>query len=327
MFAEYFTLGYVVGKNRSGGDTDDDKWVYPADWIQMTPPESNQYIAVISTAESATVRVGTQYNISANLGDMMLIDWGDGSTDSIDLYSGTLKDHTYIAGQGTIIANGTEQFKITVTMPSACLATHGVVAWNPASSYCAMAMAYGADVKMWETTYVNNVQSLHQIQLPKNFVPFEGADLPNLQGHRALKKIITPVPITTLPDFFLHGNYSLDTFDLSAVQTIGKYALSGCNRLLKATVTLPQAQTIADYGLYNCTCITRIIAPLLASVGSNALATNYSLRLINAPLLANVGSYAMQYDESLTEFIYANGCTFGASAYDNCPNLYPKPLP
>lgn len=315
---ELFTL------EPGGGD---DKWTYPADWIQMTQPEYNQVIAVITTKTSHTIQVYFDYEITAPESSPATVDWGDGVIETDTIWNNYIRSHTYTPGTGKLVANGTEQYKVIITIPDNCLDTHGCHLSTYTQNDIVLACAYGANTKMWSEGAPGNQVSLHQIQLPANFVPFTGGKLPYLQSYRALKKIITPTKLTALPDFFCGDCFSLEELDLSEVQTIGNYALKYCIRLLKGKVNLPKVKTIGDNGLNGCESTIELNTPLLESIGIQGLYANYTLWKLNAPLLTSVGNYALRYGGSLTEFNYASGCTFGTNACGDCPNLYPNPAP
>ena len=293
-FDEGLAVGLALGKKRFGGGGGGDKWTYPADWIQMPSPASNEVYCVgtISLSEDKQVYLSMQ-NWGGETGTCF-IDWGDGATTDLGLYSSAL--HTYTDGTGHLTDSGMEQFLIKVTMSNP--ADWGRVRLGANYGYnFALAFAYGADTLLPQT--FDDMRTIHQVQLP-NVTTLVGDFFGACQ---VLKKIITPTKLITIGGGWLNGCYSLEHIDLSEVTAIVGQGFGSNYRLTK--LDMPKLTSVGDYGIRNCT----------------------ALREINAPLLASVGNYALSNNLSLSKIIHAEGCTFGTHATQNCYNLYPNPAP
>ena len=246
-FDEGLAVGLALGKKRFSGGGDSDKWTYPADWIQMPSPASNEVYCV------GTISLGTSRGAVVNFGNfpaggLCSIDWGDGTIAAVTSSSG----HYYVDGTGHITDSGMEQFLIKVTMENPSL--FGSVEFG--LSYTGrisvptpfvLALSYGTDTTYPEQ-YASSV-SVHQIQLPDITI------CPSIIAAFALKKIITPTKLVTLQN--LQNCYSLEEIDLSEATSVNIYSFDGIKKL-----DLPK-----------CTAAN--------------ISVSYSLREINAPLLMN----------------------------------------
>lgn len=286
-FDEGLAVGLALGKKKFSGGVGGDKWTYPADWIQIPQPASNEIYCV--GAVSLNTYRGANIDFGMYGGDnSAVIDWGDGVT---TVPTSRSSSHNYSADTiGHLTDSGMEQFLIKITLSNP--ANWGGA--NFADSEFALAVAFGADTLMGNN--VGAIHTLHQIQLP-NVTTLSGC----LSGHYALKKIITPTKLTALGTSALSQCFSLEDIDLSEVISVGEYAIDYWQNIKK--LNLPKVATIA----------------------ANGIAFNYSLREINAPLLTSVGDYGLSENYSLAKITYAEGCVFGNGAFDSNYNLYPIP--
>ena len=111
-FDEGLAVGLALGKKRFSGGGGGDKWVYPADWIQIPSPASNEVYCV------GTISLGTSRQLVVRFGSFpdggsCLIDWGDGVTDTV---TSSIWGHIYVDGTGHLTDSNMEQFLIKVTM-------------------------------------------------------------------------------------------------------------------------------------------------------------------------------------------------------------------
>jgi len=274
-FDEGLAVGLALGKKRFSGGGDSDKWTYPADWIQIPSPASNEVYCVgtISLYTSRTASVSFGHFRTDDPDYVGSIDWGDGVTTAI---TSSYMSHTYTDGTGHLTDSGMEQFLIKVTMEKPSL--FGEVAIKTNSSYpFVLALAYGT-----ETTFPENIEyysstSIHQIQLPDNTI------CPSIVGTYALKKIITPTKIVTPQN--LNMCFSLEDIDLSEATSVNIIA---CHRII--TLNLPKCKTAY---IMNCYCLREINAPLLmnATIGNGyslsklVHADGATLNISNCPVL------------------------------------------
>lgn len=274
-FDEGLAVGLALGKKRFGGGGGGDKWVYPADWIQMPSPASNEVYCV------GTISLGAYRTASVSFGDFYTddpdyvgsIDWGDGVTTAI---TSSYMSHTYTDGTGHLTDSGMEQFLIKVTMEKPSF--FGEVAINTSSSNpFVLALAYGAETTFPDTIQYYSSISIHQIQLPDNTV------CPTIVGTYALKKIITPTKLITPQG--LGYCYSLEDVDLSEATSVNIW---DCDRII--TLDLPKCTTAR---ISNCYLLREINAPLLmnATIGNNYSLSKFvhavgaTLNISNCPVL------------------------------------------
>jgi len=297
-FDEGLAVGLALGKKKFSGGGEGDKWTYPADWIQIPSPASNEVYCVGTISLGADKRAQVLMQNWGGEAGTCVVDWGDGNTTDLGLT--TSVTHTYIDGTGHLTDSGIEQFLIKVTMsnPADWGGVHINCAWE--SDFC-LALAYGADTALPQAAFYD-YKTIHQVQLPN--ITTLGKQLSGLQ---ALKKVITPTKLTTLGTgetyVLLSGCFSLEEIDLSEVTTIASPVFQNNYRIAKLDM------------------------PKLTSICNNGITSMYALREINAPLLTSVGDYGLARNYSLTKFTYAEGCTFGTSACQYCYNLFPNPAP
>ena len=261
-FDEGLAVGLALGKKKFSGGVGGDNWVYPADWIQMPNPASNEVYCVgtISLSTNRTVSVNFGHFHTDNPDYVGTIDWGDGVTTAITSIG---MQHTYTDGTGHLTDSGMEQFLIKVTMEKPSF--FGSIAINTSSSNpFVLALAYGAETTFPGTIEYYSSPSIHQIQLPNNTI------CPQIRNTYALKKIITPTKIVTSQG--LGYCYSLETIDLSEATSVNIY---DCHRII--TLNLPKCTTAY---ISNCFCLREINAPLLMNA---TISSCYSLsKLVHA---------------------------------------------
>jgi len=294
-FDEGLAVGLALGRKKFSGGSDD-KWTYPADWIQIPSPASNEVYCVGTISLSTNRIINVIFGEDGVLDDSATIDWGDGTIVAVN---NTTMSHTYVDGTGHLTDSGMEQFLIKITMTTPSKWGDVRIERSTGANVFALAMSFGGNAGMPKNTNTNTL-SLHQIQLP-NITDLTGYQ--HLRNCLVLKKVITPTKITVLGEFAFYYDRSLETFDFSEVTTIARNAMFGNNRIAKL-----------DF-------------PKLTTISNDGIKALYGLREINAPLLTSVGDYGLQNNESLLKFTYADGCTFGTHATQNCYNLFPNPAP
>jgi len=294
-FDEGLAVGLALGKKKfSGGG--DDKWTYPADWIQIPEPASNEVYCVGTISLSTNRIIKVIFGLYGVLDDSAIIDWGDGIIVAVN---NTLMSHTYVDGTGHLTDSGMEQYLIKVTMQTPSKWGGVEFKRNSGTNVFALALSFGFNTEMSKNDNTNGY-SLHQVQLP-NITDLTG--YLHLRNCCVLKKIITPTKLTVIGTGTLAQLMSLESIDLSEVTTIVGSGISNCQR------------------------IAMLDMPKLTSIGASGISYCYALREINAPLLASIGDYGLNNNYSLSKIIHAEGCTFGTHATQNCYNLYPNPAP
>jgi hypothetical protein len=87
-------------------------WVRPADWPVITDVDNNvQYL--ISDQGDSNCSILTSFTRTSGSQDI-IIDWGDGTTDTISTTANTRTNHTYTVGSGTPCSLGYTTFKIRI---------------------------------------------------------------------------------------------------------------------------------------------------------------------------------------------------------------------
>ena len=295
-FDEGLAVGLALGKKRFSGGGDSDKWTYPADWIQIPSPASNEVYCVATISLSTNRVINVMFEKYGVIDDSATIDWGDGTVVNV---TNTEMPHTYVDGTGHLTDSGMEQYLIKVSMQTPSKWGGVEFKRNSGTNVFALALSFGFNTEMSKNDNTNE-HSLHQVQLP-NITDLTG--YLHLRSCSALKKIITPTKLTVIGTGTLVQLMSLESIDLSEVTTIVGSGISDCHRIAKLDM------------------------PKLTSIGANGIMYCYALREINAPLLASVGDYGLNNNYSLSKITYADGCTFGTHATQNCYNLYPNPAP
>ena len=261
-FDEGLAVGLALGKKRFSGGGDSDKWTYPADWIQIPSPASNEVYCVgtisLSTYRTASVNFGHFYTSDPDY--VGSIDWGDGVTAAITSIG---MQHTYTDGTGHLTDSGMEQFVIKVTMEKPSFFGE-IVIYTTSNNPFVLALAYGAETTFPDYIGYYSSTSIHQIQLPNNTI------CPQIRSTYALKKIITPTKIVTPQG--LGMCYSLEDVDLSEATSVNIW---DCDRII--TLNLPKCTTAR---ISNCVSLREINAPLLMNATIGGL---YSLsKLVHA---------------------------------------------
>ena len=109
-FVVGFAIGLMFGKNKH---CDDDKWVYPADWIQIPQPASNEIYCVGAVSLNSYRGVSIDFSMFGGE-NSATIDWGDGVTIIPAIRS---LSHNYSADTiGHATDSGMEQFLIKITL-------------------------------------------------------------------------------------------------------------------------------------------------------------------------------------------------------------------
>ena len=288
-----------------------DNWVYPADWLVAPEPASNQITMVVTSITANQLGFsGRDYYAPTT------IDWGDGEVTTYGIGE-SVPTHTYVAGTGTIIDNGSEQWIVVIT-----IGVTSIIYLDTNARPMLLALKIGSlftPDSSWG--YLSALVYLKVVE-PDTFLP----SAPNRMFYAcySLKKVEFGTPPTSIPNQCFGECLNLQSIDLSKATSIEDYAFGSCYNL--KTVNAPLLISIGNNGVYNCYSLKTVNAPLLTSIGNNGFYNCYNLETVNSPLLTSIGENGFAYCYSLSSITYADGCTFGANAFQSCYNLYPIPV-
>ena len=97
-------------------------WTRPVDWITITDVAGEAQFLVADTG-TASYAISTTFSRTAS--QDLLIDWGDGTTDTISTTSATTTQHTYAIGGGTPCSRGYTTYKIRIYGSAAGVTING----------------------------------------------------------------------------------------------------------------------------------------------------------------------------------------------------------
>jgi len=296
-----------------GGDAG---WTMPDDWITLPSTlDANKIYMVVDTHYTSTISIQVYYYYKleqpTSEPTVIGIDWGDGNTSQLTVETNYTPlenasiwtfSHTYTAGTGKTISDGTEQFLITISEPAGINNFWiGTASGNSNTKLsileiglgdnCINGGFYGTASFMSSTAYAARLRVAH-LTNTRQFTD-------NLFNRSyALSKFICDCDITNIPNYAFYECYggAAKNLDLSKVVSVGQYAFG----------YLPTAAVLN--------------MPALESLANGALARMTNLRELNAPNLTSIGDYAFYADYNLTKVVYASGCTIGSGAFDDCVN-------
>lgn len=292
-FDDGLMVGLMLGGGSGGsGDTvpdPDPDWDY---WRALPDPTSSQVIYVVdakSTDTTKTQRDFIYFDMIGYDGDLKtptwLIDWGDGTTTQVISESSAY--HIYASlGRYVITCTALDKYKGTVYIGR----------YSPHNDV--LMAKYGSDTDC----YVGGNQTYWNTQSLKFFKHLGDAVFRYgyFDSCYRLKAVELANPLTGVPQSMFFKCYALKKIDLSKVAAVGQRAFeySGLEK-----VDMPVCTDIGQEGFNSCLALKKISAPLCTAVGSAAFYTDYSL--ISAE--------------------FAESCTFGTNAFQNCFSLNPRP--
>ena len=273
---------YTLAKNRPVTPA---VWTRPADWITITD-DANKIQFLVSDQVSASV--GIYSNFSRTSGSQnILIDWGDGTTDTVSATGLTTTNHTFTTG-GTPSTQGYNTWLVTVTFTGSGTSSMTRLQISPPSTLNGVTPLLGSMIPVLEAYYGDTIAAsiatfgnyfitggnpAYNARLLK-YVKFPATSASTtfqncFNGAAGLARVVMPTSASSATNFngFATGAVQLESCDLSGCST-GitdlTSAFSGCSNLtsVKLPAALDSCTTLASAFL-NCRSLTNITLPSL----------------------------------------------------------------
>ncbi len=171
---------------------------------------------------------------------------------------------------------------------------------------------------------LGNIQNAYSLQS----IIFEdgagvGETMPNLSGCTALKSIVIPEGVKTVPQSGFSGCSSLETVTFpNTLETISKWSFKNCSNLQSADLSGTALVTVGEEAFINCG-LKAISWPQNSnfSIGRQAF-KNSGFTSLNIPAKATIGSYAFSNCEDLETLSVENGASFtNTYQFSKCSSL------
>lgn len=289
--------------------TEGGEWQPPDWWIPVPEPEPWEAYFLVCT--NATTQFNVNFMSAAGSVDHRgehIIDWGDGTIETAVL-TALGQTHTY--------TNANQQYLIKITIVDTTIERFWCQPVN--IDFGVLIIKCGDNFPLYYSG-IGSLLSLKSITLSKNLLIYPyGANYKmfKMNSFRELRTIVLPT-----------------TSDVTGLD------LSGCN-ILDTIKNTDKIKSIWDmsycYGIKNLDVPNCANIGTVESIGSDGSVLNtiyntsgvfnycYNLNSINAPLCTNVIENAFQDCYELSSAVFADGCTYGTGAFNNCYSLNPKP--
>jgi hypothetical protein len=290
-----------------------DPYVRPADWPVITDA-ANEVQFLMSDINNASCTVRTQFSRSSG-SQNLVIDWGDGTTNTVSATAQTDTTHVYTVGSGTPCSRGYTTFKVRVyftgtgvTTLSSCRLFSVLLPGNGSSPYVnvgLLEMYYGNGT---QTLNMNNFYQSYNTAGLSNFSLLEYAKLPAtisfsqstslFDGCASLAVVIMPTSASSLSAvgsmFQNCNNLRSLTFPSNATGlTTFSQIFSGCNSL--NSVILPTSLNSCStftFAFNNCFSLKNLTIPSINTCTNLTTVFNncYSLEWVKLTSLPTFGS-------------------------------------
>ena len=266
---------YTLAKNRPVTPA---VWTRPSDWIAITD-DPNKIQALVSDQGSASISVETTFTrVSGS--QNILIDWGDGTTDTVSTATITTTNHTFTTG-GTPSTQGYNTWKVTITFTGSGSSTLTNCRFAPPTTLNGVTptgltaptleVYYGDTIAAGITIFSFNAGGSYSNRLLK-YVKFPATSAATtfqncFNTSTGLARVVMPTSATSATNInqaFINC-VNLETVDISGCSTAitdMSQAFSGCTNLtsVKLPTTLNSCTTFASTFL-NCRSLTNITIP------------------------------------------------------------------
>jgi len=273
---------YTLAKNRPVTPA---VWTRPADWITITD-DANKIQFLVSDQVSASVGIYSNFTrISGS--QNILIDWGDGTTDTVSATGLTTTNHTFTTG-GTPSTQGYNTWVVTVTFTGSGTSSMTRLQISPPSTLNGVTPLLGSMIPVLEAYYGDTIAAsiatfanyfitggnpAYNAKLLK-YVKFPATSASTtfqncFNGAAGLARVVMPTSASSATNFnqFATGAVQLESCDLSGCST-GitdlSSAFSGCSNLtsVKFPAALDSCTTLSSAFL-SCRSLTNITLPSL----------------------------------------------------------------
>jgi hypothetical protein len=276
-------------------------WTRPSDWpvITDTAGEVQYLMSDLGDSNCSLITAFSRTSGSQNL----VIDWGDGTTDTISTTTNTTTNHTYTPGTGTPCSLGYTTFKIRVYFTGAGVSS--ITSINITPLYISGNTASVQACFVLEAYYGNGTSTSNVA--------------PNFYGSAGT---------STAPGFFTYLQYV--KFPATVTWTSMSNIFSGCSRLAKVIMpTSGSSLTSFQNTFQNCFELEEIIFPSNAiniSTLSGAFNNCTNLKTVTFPTSLNAcislnNSFQNAVNVRYLDFPPLGACTGFTSAFSACTQL------
>jgi hypothetical protein len=316
-----------------------DAWIRPVDWPTITDAPNEVQFLVADTG-LATYAINTTFSRTAS--QDLLIDWGDGTTDTISTTTTVTTQHSYAVGTGTPCSRGYTTFKIriygsaagvTITNSRFVILTTAVNGSIPvAINTWGVLEAYfgnGFDASTFANYFQGNIVSTIGSS-QGNFAMLEYCKLPSTFNATSFNQafdycyslavLVMPTSAPNMTSFNLCFRQCVNlqsvTFppDATGITTLGN-TFNNCQKL--TSITLPTTLDLCTNlfaTFINCTLLNTISLPSLGTCTDYGNTFSQCASLVNVKL---TGWTSSPYVGITTSSMF-NGCT--SLSLINIPN-------
>ena len=243
---------------------------------------------------AAEGRMDVPLRLHQNVSNGVVVDWGDGSTETFSGTAAKTLRHTY---------SKVGDYIITLEV------VNGTLYLNGSSSYG----IFDDSKKVY-----NNMLQKVEIGNGVNIGSYA------FQNCYSLASIVIPNSVTSIGSNAFNSCYSLASVVIpNSVTSIGTYTFQNCNSL--ASIVIPEGVTsIGSSAFYNCTSLASIVIPEgVISIETYEFYSCYSLASVVIPnSVTSIGGYAFQNCNSLASVVIPNSVTsIGSNTFQNCYSL------
>lgn len=302
-------------------------WVRPTDWPVITDaPNEVQFL--FSDLDDASCTIRTQFSRTSG-SQNIIIDWGDGTTDTVSTTTQVNTTHVYTPGTGTPCSRGYTTFKIRVyftgggtSILTATRILPILLVGNTSTIYTpcpVLEMYYGDNTQTSSMTYyysglngLGTYNYLEYVKLPSivTFTDMTGT----FQEASSLSVVVMPTSapnLTGIPSIFTNC-YQLQSISIPS----NAISISNCTAIFQncyslISITLPTSLnscTTFQNTFQNCWSLKNVTLPSINSCKS------FSSTFINC--------YSLEWVKftSLPVFVSPTTVTF-TNAFNSCSNL------
>ena len=239
---------------------------------------------------------------SSSIDHNVILDWGDGTVETVGAAALTTYSHTYSANGNYLISLDVATGTIILKGGSAS----GSICWDGATAtiYCKSRLKkieVGNNVTSIGLSAFNSCYSLTSITIPDGVTSIgESA----FNSCYSLTSITIPDGITSIEQSAFSSCYSLTSITIpDGVRSIGRYAFSSCYSL--TSIAIPDGVTSIGLNAFNsCYSLTSITIPDgITSIEQSAFSSCYSLTSITIPDgVRSIGRYAFSSCYAISEY-------------------------
>ena len=258
-------------------------------------------------------------NFSQTVSDGVIINWGDGSSETV-------------SGAGEVSIAHIYPFKgeymITLSVGNGCVVSlYSDHSNSITPSKCLKKAEIGNSVTSIGANAFQGCTSLQSIIIPDSVKEIGGSAFASCTS---LQRITIPDSVTTIGQYAFSYCYSLQSITIpDSITTIDAYAFNYCYSL--QSITIPDSVTaIGTYAFYYCSSLRNVvIGNSVTSIGEYAFSYCYSLRNVNVGnSVTSIGGRAFLKCYSLQRITIPDSVTtIGTYAFSGCSSLQSITIP